>query len=90
MRFPREFFTVRELMCVIVLLALIMTVIVQTAQLRSGRVREEQLRASLAEAETRAAWVSSINEWHQVGDSPALNKRRADGVRRAKEPLARW
>jgi hypothetical protein len=76
-------------MCGIVLLALVMTVIIQNAQLRRGSLREQQLRAALADAETKAAWVEALDEWNRFGNSPSLNKRWADGMQRGYNSLAR-
>jgi hypothetical protein len=83
MRFSREHFTLKKMMWAIGFLALILTVVLQEARIRSGRAREEQLRTSLTEAEARTAWANSIDEWKQVGNSSALKKQWADGLRRA-------
>jgi hypothetical protein len=88
-RSAREPFRLKKLMWAIAFLALIITVVVQEARIRSGRVREVQLRATLAEADARAAWASSINEWQQVGNSTALKKQWADGLRRGQESKPR-
>jgi hypothetical protein len=86
MRSPRKPLILKKLMWAIGFLALIMTVVLQEARIRSGRVREEQLRATLAEADAKAAWANSIDEWQRVGDSPALKRKWADGLRRAEVP----
>jgi hypothetical protein len=89
MRPTRKPLTLKKLMWAIVLLALITTVSLQTVQIQRGRVREEHLRASLAEADAKFHWVESLNEWQRVGDSPALKKKWADGLRRGQETMPR-
>jgi hypothetical protein len=89
MRHPREPLTLKRLMGIIALLALVLTVLVQSVQLRRGEIQQEQLRASLAAAAAKAAWFGSIDEWNRLGDSPSLKKQWSDGIRRAKVPTDR-
>ncbi len=89
MRLPRKPFTLKKSMWAIAFLALIMTVTLQEARIRSGRVREERLRATLAEADAKTAWSRSIDEWKRVGDSPALKKKWAYGMCQGQETMPR-
>jgi hypothetical protein len=68
MRYQR--FVLRRLMYLIAFLALILTIIIQNAQLRSVSTREQQLRAELAESKAQAEWVGALLQWQRMGDSP--------------------
>jgi hypothetical protein len=72
MRLPR--FRLRTLMFGIAILALTLTVFVQEVLLRQAALREQQLRAALAQAEAEKAWTAAINEWNDVSGSESMQK----------------
>jgi hypothetical protein len=73
MRLPQ--FRLRTLMFGIAILSLILTVIVQSVLLRNAAIREQQLRAALAQAEAEKEWASAINNWNRFGGSEPTQKK---------------
>jgi hypothetical protein len=78
--------TIRRMMASILIIALLMTLVIQQIQLRRASSREERLRAALVEAEAKAAWNASLDEWQGLGDSQAIKQKWAKGSKRASTP----